>query len=150
MKEGDGCSDKLPENAINLDHTRMLCPMHGEPFRKEWPSGYPHYVVMSFQLVTALDGFWNKNEGETDKDYIERALSAKPTCCRIGPEAMVELLHRINEDTQTWSDGWCRYCNMASRSICWPKTKNQWNRLVDRGPCCLECWYKKFIKGGLN
>lgn len=85
---------ELTGNEINMSFERVFCARHGEPFMAQWPKGFPIAMVKLFQLITAIEDFWNqKVEGESDKAYVERVLDVQPACCRVTDEEMLKLYY---------------------------------------------------------
>ena len=74
----------------------MMCPMHLEAFRAEWPAHYPSFMVEAFREVCALDSF-AADVGVNDGDpqawarAVEAALQRKPACCRFDVHKLQEL-----------------------------------------------------------
>jgi hypothetical protein len=79
---------------VNLEMDRVVCGIHGEPFRAKWPEGYPTFAVEVFHAVAQTGVFSDVGEFK-----INRMLKTKPLCCRlkeIDPAKLVELYTRTS------------------------------------------------------
>lgn len=77
------------EPQILLTLERLLCARHGEPFRAQWPKGFPIFTVKAFQVVASKPEIAAAVEG--DVRGIERLLDEKPACCRLTSDEMLAL-----------------------------------------------------------
>lgn len=82
-----------------ITRERVLCPVHGEPFREKWPIGFPTFSVKAFQKFTAIAGVWDEArrlggfaaDAEMPIKALEPVLDVRPVCCRVSKSALVEL-----------------------------------------------------------
>jgi hypothetical protein len=101
--------------AIVLDHRRSLCPLHGEPFRAQWPLGFAIFMVKGFQAVTAIDGIWDEArrlhglaaDADLDPKKLELVFDVRPICCRLSKQA----LRGLYVDCAIGVTRRCRVCN---------------------------------------
>jgi hypothetical protein len=98
----------VPKDVIDLPFERVLCPVHGEPFRPQWPSGYLLFALKAFEQVIAQEDF--AAETGSDKAQIGPALARKPLCCRLNAMALLELYRTVQEDTRLWRYRTCEVC----------------------------------------
>jgi len=94
-------SEATPFGGITLPFERILCPRHGEPFRAEWPRGYPLFAVKAIQRaledpalqtrVNAPDRTQSPENSAIFSRNVEAALDEKPACCRMKLEQLLEL-----------------------------------------------------------
>lgn len=70
-----------PHPKIALTIERVCCPLHGEPFREEWPRGYMPFALTLLQAVLARPAFVDECEGHAD--WVDGALDATPLCERV-------------------------------------------------------------------
>lgn len=89
----DGLPKDLDPNTVLLEHRRVMCSLHGEFFRKRWPTGFPIFCVRVFQEVMALDETAKATEagGLEWPASIHAVLDAKPACCRVTKETLRKL-----------------------------------------------------------
>lgn len=89
----------IPPDAIDMSVRRVTCALHGEPYRAQWPLGYPLTMVMLFSHVLGKDSteasvnaVWRdartalglaEDAEIPNKAGIEVALDRKPLCCRV-------------------------------------------------------------------
>lgn len=89
---------------IMLTHDRAFCPIHGEPYRADYPRGYPTAMVMLAAAVLEDDrtprdlrALCGQTEDELAGDpvlfnrQVEALLDAVPACCRIRPGKLREI-----------------------------------------------------------
>jgi len=100
-----------PETA-NMTFDRMLCLRHGEPFKAEWPSGYPSFICVGFKKYTDSGGM-----GKLPEDKVERARAMEvhfdlsPLCCRLGPDRLFDVYMEIQRDFNgPWKKKLCLKC----------------------------------------
>lgn len=87
---------------VVLDHRRVLCAVHGEPFRAEYPRGYAVFMVEAFRAYAALDGTLEEarrlsgtpDGADVPVKAMELALDIKPACCRLPRAALVAVYER--------------------------------------------------------
>ena len=120
--------------AIVLLHNRVCCPVHGEPFRAEYPKGYPTFMIKSFQEVTVVPGLWDEckrltgKEEPTAKD-LEAVFDVKPICCRLPVAKLVE----VYEDCGIGKVARCDVCRVKRKGT--PITASN----VSYKHCCFMC-----------
>src|SRR4051812_33496364 len=79
----------MDRKQVDLVMESVVCGLHGEPFRAEWPKGYPTFAIRAFQIVAESGAFLNVSEFK-----IARMTKTMPLCCRIktlDPAKLVEL-----------------------------------------------------------
>jgi len=99
MSEDEKPFDPETFPGIMLDFNRVLCSVHGMPFKPAWPKGYAIFMVRAFQEVTAIPGVWEEARGyagltgdvEVPVKALERVLDFKPACCRLSRPQIVAL-----------------------------------------------------------
>lgn len=72
---------------IVLDHTRIMCPIHGEPFRERWPEGYLKFGLTLFQAHMEDPEVQTVSGGDIEK--AAKMLDGRPLCCRFDVETVV-------------------------------------------------------------
>lgn len=76
---------------IDLTPKRVICSLHGEPFRRGWPKGYGIFSIKLF------DAFCKSTDPEIirqlggDKSGIETLLDERPLCCRSLKSELVPI-----------------------------------------------------------
>jgi len=110
-------SDK-PE--IHLSFDRVLCPVHGEPLRAQWPNGYATLLVKLFERVAMREPFADeqaayrreRTDGErlTDAEVIEALLDRKPLCCRVSAEEMLKAYEEAHKGGKFARKRVCSVC----------------------------------------
>lgn len=80
--------DDEPQPAIALSISRVCCPLHGEPFREEWPKGWMPFSLMLLRAALATPTLID--EAEQDVNLINGALDRTPLCERVEPEVLME------------------------------------------------------------
>jgi hypothetical protein len=94
---------------IELEVGRVMCPVHGEPFRRRWPSGYPGFVLYAFEALVARPDFQEATGGDQAK--IGPLLDRVPMCCRLPKEVLYAVYRRVQEQFHVWHLGRCRVCD---------------------------------------
>jgi len=74
---------------LNLTFERTLCARHGEPFRAQWPKGFPIFVVKAFQAVASKPEIGEAVEGDITR--IEELLDERPMCDRLTRDELLTL-----------------------------------------------------------
>lgn len=64
---------KMPEAAI--------CDVHGEPFRKAWPTGFAQLVILAVEFIRTDDALALEAAGDVAR--IPALLLARPVCERV-------------------------------------------------------------------
>lgn len=100
--------------SINLEPRRVICALHGEPFRERWPEGYTQFVLVAIDRVLNQDGFAAYADGKVEA--INALLDARPLCCRMSPEHRLEAYARCG----VGRDGFCRVCRKTARVVSMP------------------------------
>lgn len=59
---------------FELTPGRVICAQHGEPFRRDWPAGYPTFALQLLQPILAVT---------SSLDELGRQLDKQPACCRM-------------------------------------------------------------------
>ena len=92
---------------IRLERERVLCIRHGEPFREQWPKGFPIMSLRLFEHTWGMKGDEKLHEkliaearrlvpiaedAKVGLDGMHAVMDAKPLCCRIEP-ALLEKLY---------------------------------------------------------
>jgi hypothetical protein len=117
---------------VILEFDRVLCATHGEPFRLQWPNGYPTFCIEALQRLLAVDEFAAECGGQIEA--INELLSAKPVCCRLPAGALVslyEMLPFVVEDM-------CVLCGQAGKGTVLHH-KNFWGRSKGSHHTCFGC-----------
>lgn len=83
--------------SLEITPERVICSLHGEPFREQWPKGYSEMVVAAIDHVLDSDGFRGdaKNlcaEGVEKPGVREMtaALDLLPVCCRLTSDQLLK------------------------------------------------------------
>lgn len=102
------------EPAIQLEPRRVICRLHGEPFRPGWPAGYVPFVLFALEAVLKQEGFAAYAGG--DVANINTLLDEKPLCCRMSPEARLEAYAKSGLGRR----GFCRLCRTHADVVLMP------------------------------
>jgi hypothetical protein len=111
----DGEEKQLdPDNfdGIVLKHDRVFCPLHGEPFRAQYPKGVPIFTVKAFQTATGIEGVWSKAKeltglAEPQVKALELVFDLKPICCWLSKGQ----LHALYVEANIGTARRCQVCN---------------------------------------
>ena len=79
----------MTETPVPLDFDHFLCAMHGEPFRKQWPFGYPTLATIGLEIILEKEEVQKKCKGDPAK--LPRVLKRKPVCCRLSKSELFGL-----------------------------------------------------------
>lgn len=94
---------------IVLEPHRVICALHGEPFRAAWPDGYIPFLLHATDAVLGQEGFAAYAEGKVEN--INQMLDQRPLCCRMSPDDRLEAYAK----SKIARPGFCRVCrNTAS------------------------------------
>jgi hypothetical protein len=137
-----------PQNPINLDLPRVVCPKHGEPFRTRWPKGYTIFALEGMRRLLARDDFhdeWKKvqdtNPALTRNECIERVLNGFPMCCRLGNKELMELY----VDSEVGTVNRCINCKKMTLGtpyiILHPITKER----IKQSHVCFSCLLYRMV-----
>jgi hypothetical protein len=110
-----------PSQFVEMTFTRMFCPVHGEPFREQWPRGAALFQLPAIAHIFGLQDFW----AELDRRFPGEASEAefrsrvgvmfdlKPVCCRLGPAKLLEFYVWQHEQGGIGRRGFCcsPHCN---------------------------------------
>ena len=107
--------DPATFEGIMLEFKRVLCQVHGSPFRPAWPTGYMIFMVRAFQEVTAVPGVWDdarRLAGVPDgvavpPKAIELVLDVRPACCRLPAKKLAALY----EECKIGRQARCKVCH---------------------------------------
>lgn len=140
---------------IELNHDRAFCPIHGEPYRADYPRGYPMAMVLLARAVladkntcdsvmAALEGKEVPGDDAENKVRFEAAVQAaldvRPACCRISDAALrdvyKETLHRRAR---------CAMCHRLKRLGAPFKTTTQ-----ELSHVCVDCVMTRFVPKRVN
>lgn len=115
---------------------RVLCPKHGEPFRKDWPSGYPVFLVKGWELVVGELGEMPKDLPTNQQiGWIELQLSEEPICCRLGPERYLS----VATDSRKWHKAVCKHCKSFGPGSAFRLSDDQGRTVRELSHVCLSC-----------
>ena len=113
------CTGAVPTAAtaavgLLLPTGRVLCPVHGEPFRSRWSDGYPAFVAAGLESLKLCSLWQNSIDG--DGASIEAALDTRPICCVIADQDP-GLLQAAYSAAATsvpglWGVGRCTVCSV--------------------------------------
>jgi len=105
---------------ITLATTSCICARHGELFKPRWPTGYPIFTALCWDVVMHLKTFEKEYQHEVPGDsqkekmmVIEKLLAKKPMCCRIEPRELVEIFREVNKKANVWDAHMCSLCGKA-------------------------------------
>lgn len=95
--------------SINLEIRRVVCAVHGEPFREQWPKGYIPFLLFAIDAVMAQEGFVAYAGREVEK--IDAMLDVKPLCCRLSPEKRLQAFVQC----ELGKIGTCAFCRKVAK-----------------------------------
>lgn len=145
----------MPES-LDLSPTRVMCARHGEPFRPEWPIGYPQFVAMSAQALMGDKGFVShvtRALGTTPGDNPETIaachvlLDEAPVCCRLPRDILFEVYRQVQKSVSVWKVTTCSLCGKSRAGAEYRRTvpgiradrKNGGPLTVPWPHVCLRC-----------
>lgn len=91
----------------------VWCPLHGEPFRADYPAGFPVATVQLLQAALELDDLIAdaaESSPGSEAPRVEAALPAlerKRACCRVTPETLLDVYRGARDD---WPLELCDLC----------------------------------------
>lgn len=96
--------------------THLVCPRHGEPFRREYPSG--GFVTFTMLLMkAAFENEELQREAGAGEDGWEgrvmAALAERPACERASTDVLKRLYRTCREPGKPWPFGVCEVCRLA-------------------------------------
>lgn len=76
-----------------LDFTfeRVFCSRHGEPFRANWPSGYPTFMLAAWEKTKLMEQAPPDLPLQEAMDWAKARLDEQPLCCRFTREELLKL-----------------------------------------------------------
>lgn len=66
---------------VELPVQAVVCPVHGEPFRAQWPLGYPGFSIEIFKAAAATDELFEAAGGDAHR--LNAAIAEFGPCCRL-------------------------------------------------------------------
>lgn len=112
------------ELQIDLDHKRLFCSLHGEPYRENWPRGF---AIAAVELArTVLDA---NLDVAGDPRAVEALLDAKPACCRVGPAR----LRVVYETSAIGVNARCKCCRRVGLGTVYKTQERRYEHL------CFVC-----------
>lgn len=90
--------------SIMLEPGRVICKLHGQPFRANWPEGYVKFLLFAMNAVLGQEGFVALAGGNVET--INALLDDRPLCCRMSPEKRLEAYAQSG----IGHPGYCRLC----------------------------------------
>jgi hypothetical protein len=87
---------KLPQAAV--------CPIHGEPFRKDWPKGYGQIAILVIETIQEDEGLAEEAAG--DPLRLPDLLLKRPACERVPRGRLMKMY----VDAKIGVDGTCIIC----------------------------------------
>lgn len=131
--KGDG----TPDAPLLIDLQMLLCPVHGEPFRGCWPSGYPTFAALATRWLLHDDATAGEVGGDVAR--LRVVLLVRPACSRMGAEKLLEFYRKINAtDEPLWQNALCSHCDRVAACFT-VQRKNHWGRVTGTINVCLEC-----------
>lgn len=89
-------SDLVPKPTIIFEVPMVLCNRHGEPFRVNWPKGYPSFMLKAWDIVVAQKAFGEEVGEKLEPVVVSQVLKKRPLCCRLKPDELRRLYIDIN------------------------------------------------------
>jgi hypothetical protein len=114
-----------PNPQLNLDPIgHFLCLKHGEPFRKEWPSGIAQILILGLDWIggkmepepEGFQAYLDELKAVEQRLNIDSAqaipivLKEKSVCCRVSEERLLEMYRAA--DVGKWAI--CERCGKAA------------------------------------
>ena len=81
---GDGGEEHVD---VDLTFDRVVCPRHGEPFRDEWPNGFPTFSMLLFEDLSKNETFLEVVGHDTK--LISAAFDRQPLCERVSKPTLM-------------------------------------------------------------
>lgn len=119
------------EAGVELTHQRVMCELHGEPFRARWPKGYPIFAITLMKII--IDQPRATGEEPRSPNTIGAELDAQPACCRVTPAE----LERAYEQSGVGVLRRCRCCRLKRLGT--PFKTAIAGRVVDHRHICFRC-----------
>jgi hypothetical protein len=131
---------------IELEHRRVMCGLHGEPLRAQWPLGYAIFTLKAFETVCSAEGWAEEMKSayqagaQTDKEAVERLLDRRPLCCRM----TADDLHSLYVETGIGRLATCQGCFATSLGTEYRTVRKTFRHL------CFNCAIHRIHVKGMN
>lgn len=132
----------LPASAIKLIPSRVICARHGELFKPRWPVGYDHFAFTLFEILNQAPPFIDLVEQRAAADgtelirAIEAVLDEQPMCCRVGPNALLEVYQATQKKETPWECFRCVLCHRLGYGAAYRKQRPS----ARTGPQAVGVW----------
>jgi hypothetical protein len=95
---------------VDLPVQAVCCAVHGEPFRHQWPAGYPTFAVTILKAALAAHELIDAAGGDTAR--LNAAIAEfGPLCRLVDAEARLEAYQAAAKSASGWrSHGICAMC----------------------------------------
>lgn len=100
--------------SIVLEPRRVICSLHGKPFRAAWPAGYVPFMLHALRNVLGQDGFVAYAGGKVEN--INAMLDERPLCCRMSPGDRLDA-YAVSKIANR---GFCRLCRSTANVVTIP------------------------------
>jgi hypothetical protein len=117
----------VSEPQIQLPVKRVMCQMHGEPFRSQWPLGYA--VFMTKVTFKALESEKLQRVTRGRVEQIDRALEIRPACMWVPVDTIMEAYRESGIGT-------IARCNVCGERVLGTSFKTQ---RADYSHICFGC-----------
>jgi hypothetical protein len=78
----------LPQGGLTLPPKRVMCAIHGEPLRSQWPMGF---AVFTMKVVTkALEDKDLSSQCQGKVERVNAALEVQPACMWVPEDTLLE------------------------------------------------------------
>ena len=104
----------IDQPGITMEPHRVICKLHGEPFRANWPAGYVPFLLFALDKVMGQEEFVAYAGGEVAK--VNALLDERPLCCRLSPDDRLEAWSK----TGLGQRGFCRVCRQPANVVTIP------------------------------
>lgn len=117
---------------VQLEVTDVICSLHGEPFREDWPKGYGLASVKLFEEFAQLADVHAYTGGKAEK--LPAAVAEfGPLCCAVGRNIMKKVY--LNSGIEQF--GKCRVCGAVEKGAAIRVREEDEVRMIEH--VCFNC-----------
>lgn len=99
--------------ALVFELRNVVCSLHGEMFRKDWPRGYAVFSALAIDVIFKHTKFLEACRG--DVTNAQKLLNQIPICCRLPKDQLLRLYEVVSTELDMWRPGICDICHDVAR-----------------------------------
>lgn len=118
---------------IELELDQVVCYRHGEPFRENWPRGFPSFSVKLLEIALKDDAMIQELGGDLGK--VREACKRLPLCERVPPSVLLHLYHEVEIGKRAR----CVHCREIREGTPYNVTNRETGQIEQQGHLCFYC-----------